>query len=101
MQINKIENNTFKAKLYILGDKRILTKKDIADFKTVTHKFAKGKDSITVNIGKLNTRESSRKTTVDILVNGIKFKEECNELFDTDIRKFLIKFFKELNKPVK
>ena len=101
MKIRKIENTTFKADLKIFGDKRILSKKDIANFKTETHKFANEKDSVIVDIGKINTKNNTRKTTIDILVNGMKFKEECDKLFDTEIRAFLINFFKELNKLVK
>lgn len=103
MQIQRtnIYNNSFRADVKILGDKRILSKQDIANSKTEARKFAHEKDSIIVNIGKLNPKNGTRVTSIDINVNGMNFKETCNEIFDVDIRKFIVKFFEELNKPIK
>ncbi len=103
MRIQKANNynNSFRADVKILGDKRILSKQDIANFKTEAKKFANEKDSIIINIGKLNPKNSTRETTIDINVNGMNFKETCSEIFDIDIRKFIVKFFEELNKPIK
>ena len=102
MKIQRIENynNSFGANLEIIGYKKLLSRKQIAEFKMEAKRFAHEKDSIVVNIGRLNPHERTRSTVIDINVNGTKIQEKCDKLFDYEVRDFIIKFFEELNKPV-
>ena len=106
MNVQRVSNNTpsFQAKLKITGDTRILSKKEIKDYRKIAQKFGFPGDKITIDIGQLSTRIDTakrdtlpeRNTVITMLVNGMEFVERCNKYFDDDVRTFLRRFFNEL-----
>ena len=104
IQRTSVCNPAFQAKLKITGDTRILSKKDIKDYKKIAQKFGFPGDKITIDIGRLSSRTDEatrdtipeRNTVITMLINGIVFVEKCNKCFDDDVKTFLRKFFNEL-----